>query len=131
MPSQRRGKSSVLAIAFIVLAAPSWAHHGIGRFDPTRELTVEGTLTGLDFVNPHSYVHFDAVDANGAAIAMQCEMRAATVLRRSGWSPDMFVPGVAIKIARPAASRRSALLLCGYADHRRRADAAALSAIER
>ena len=30
---------------------------------------------------------------------MQCEMRAATVLRRSGWSPDMFVPGVAIKIA--------------------------------
>ena len=29
---------------------------------------------------------------------MQCEMRAATVLRRSGWSPDMFVPGVAIKI---------------------------------
>ena len=99
MPSQRRRKSSVLAIAFIVLAAPTWAHHGIGRFDPTRDLTVEGTLTGLDFVNPHSYVHFDAIDANGAVIAMQCEMRAATVLRRSGWSPDMFVPGVAIKIA--------------------------------
>jgi hypothetical protein len=99
MPSQRRGQSSVLAIAFIVLAAPSWAHHGIGRFDPTRNLTVEGTLTGLDFVNPHSYVHFDAVDADGAVIKMQCEMRAAVVLRRSGWSPDMFVPGVRIKIA--------------------------------
>jgi hypothetical protein len=98
MPSQRRGKSSVLGIAFIVLAAPTWAHHGIGRFDPTRELSVEGTLTGLDFVNPHSYVHFDAIDANGVVIAMQCEMRAATVLRRSGWSPDMFVPGVTIKI---------------------------------
>ena len=98
MPSQRRGKSSVPAVAFIVLAAPASAHHGIGRFDPTRELNVEGTLTGLDFVNPHSYVHFNAIDANGAAIAMQCEMRAATVLRRSGWSPDMFVPGVAIKI---------------------------------
>jgi hypothetical protein len=97
MPSQLRGKS-VLAIALVVLAAPTWAHHGIGRFDPTRELNVEGKLTGLDFVNPHSYVHFDAIDANGALIAMQCEMRAATVLRRSGWSPDMFVPGVAIKI---------------------------------
>src|SRR5688500_12857193 len=99
MPSQRRGTSSVLAIAFIVLAAPSWAHHGIGRFDPTRNIAVEGTLTSLDFVNPHSYVHFDAIDANGAVIKMQCEMRAAVVLRRSGWSPDMFVPGVAIKIA--------------------------------
>ena len=98
MPSQRLGRSSVLAVAFIVLAAPISAHHGLGRFDPTRELTVEGTLTGLDFVNPHSYVHFNAIDANGALIAMQCEMRAATVLRRSGWSPDMFVRGVAIKI---------------------------------
>jgi hypothetical protein len=96
MPSLR-GKS-VLAIALIALTAPTWAHHGIGRFDPTRELDVEGKLTGLDFVNPHSYVHFDAIDANGAVIAMQCEMRAATVLRRSGWSPDMFVPGVVIKI---------------------------------
>ena len=55
------------AIAFMLLAAPVSAHHGIGRFDPTREITVEGTLTTLDFVNPHSYVHFDAIDANGAA----------------------------------------------------------------
>jgi hypothetical protein len=30
---------------------------------------------------------------------MRCEMRAATVLRRSGWSPDLFVPGVSIRIA--------------------------------
>jgi len=96
MLSRRRGQLSVLA--FLVLAAPAWAHHGIGRFDPTKEINVEGTLTSLDFVNPHSYVHFNSVDANGAPIAMQCEMRAATVLRRSGWSPEMFVPGVAIKI---------------------------------
>jgi hypothetical protein len=98
MPSQRLAKSCALAVAFIVLAAPVSAHHGIGRFDPTRNLTVEGTLTGLDFVNPHSYVHFDAVDANGAVVAMQCEMRGSTVLRRSGWSPEMFVPGVKIKV---------------------------------
>ena len=98
MLSQRAGESSVLALAFLVLTAPAAAHHGIGRFDPTKEINVEGTLTNLDFVNPHSYVHFNAVDANGAPIAMQCEMRAATVLRRSGWSPEMFVPGVAIKI---------------------------------
>jgi len=87
-----------LALVVVVLAAPVSAHHGIGRFDPTREINVEGTLTSLDFVNPHSYVHFNSIDANGAPIAMQCEMRAATVLRRSGWSPEMFVPGVAIKI---------------------------------
>ncbi len=98
MRSQHSATSFVLALALAVASAPSVAHHGIGRFDPTKNLTVEGTLTTLDFVNPHSYVHFTSVDANGAPLAMQCEMRAATVLRRSGWSPDMFVPGVKIKI---------------------------------
>jgi len=92
-------RSSVpLAALVVATSTPAFAHHGIGRFDPRGHLEVEGTLTGLDFVNPHSYVYFDAVDADGAVIEMQCEMRAATVLRRSGWSPDMFVPGVSIKI---------------------------------
>jgi hypothetical protein len=62
-------------------------------------IEVEGTLTDLDFVNPHSYVYFDAIGADGEVIPMRCEMRAATVLRRSGWSPDMFVPGASIKIS--------------------------------
>ena len=97
MTNQSRGKVSLLA-ALSVLAAPISAHHGIGRFDPRAALTVEGTWTGLDCVNPHAYVYLDAVGADGRVIAMQGEMRAATVLRRSGWSPDMFVPGVAIKI---------------------------------
>ena len=92
-------RSSVpLAALVVATSTPAFAHHGIGRFDPRGRVEVEGTLTGLDFVNPHSYVYFDAVDADGAVIEMQCEMRAATVLRRSGWSPDMFVPGVSIKI---------------------------------
>jgi hypothetical protein len=91
---------SVTAIfTAIVAAAPAWAHHGFGRFDRSREIEVDGTLTGLDFVNPHSYVHFDVVGADGTVLSMRCEMRAATVLRRSGWSPDLFVTGARIKVS--------------------------------
>jgi hypothetical protein len=86
------------AVALLALTAPALAHHGFGRFNPAEDIEVEGILTGLDFVNPHSYVYLDAVGAGGDTIPMRCEMRAATVLRRSGWSPEMFVPGVAIKI---------------------------------
>jgi hypothetical protein len=82
----------------MAVCAPVAAHHGFGRFNPGEDIEVEGTLTGLDFVNPHSYVYFDTVGEDGETLKMRCEMRAATVLRRSGWSPDMFVPGVAIKI---------------------------------
>jgi hypothetical protein len=88
----------LFVVAVMAVGAPASAHHGFGRFNPAEDIEVEGTLTGLDFVNPHAYVYFDAIGENGETHPMRCEMRAATVLRRSGWSPDMFVPGVSIKI---------------------------------
>jgi Family of unknown function (DUF6152) len=87
------------ALAAITLSTAAWAHHGFGRFDPTQDIEIEGTLTGVDFVNPHAYVYFDAVGADGAVTAMRCEMRAATVLRRSGWSEEMFVPGAHVAVS--------------------------------
>jgi len=85
--------------AAALLAAPASAHHGFGRFDPTKEITLQGTVTGIDFVNPHAYLYFDAVAADGKVQPMRCEMRAATVLRRSGWSEEMFVPGKRVEIS--------------------------------
>jgi len=88
----------IWVVALSGFCAPAFSHHGFGAFNPNIDIEVEGTLTGLDFVNPHAYVYFDTVGPDGETLPMRCEMRAATVLRRSGWSPDMFVPGVAIKI---------------------------------
>ncbi len=56
------------------------------------------SITSIDFVNPHAYVYFEAANADGTKTAKRCEMRAATVLRRSGWSPEMFKAGEPIKI---------------------------------
>jgi len=81
-----------------VLVEPASAHHGAGLYDVRKNVDIEGKLTRLDFVNPHSYVYFDVVGPDGKVMAMKCEMRSATVLRRSGWSPEMFKAGVAIKV---------------------------------
>jgi Family of unknown function (DUF6152) len=85
-------------LAVPVLVERAYAHHGAGRYDPRQNMELEGRLTRLDFVNPHSYVYFDVVGDDGKVIAMKCEMRSATVLRRSGWSAEMFVPGASIKV---------------------------------
>ena len=75
------------------------AHHGITRqFDTTQTLELTGTITRMRFVNPHSYVHFDVENAAGQVVPWRCELRAATALRRSGWSAKMFVPGTEISI---------------------------------
>jgi hypothetical protein len=88
----------VIAIAAAAACFPAAAHHGFGRIDGSKNVTIEGTLTGIDFVNPHSYLYFDSVGADGKTLKMRCEMRAATVLRRSGWTPEMFVPGKHVKV---------------------------------
>jgi hypothetical protein len=91
----RRLRPAVAATIPVTLgvAAAAFAHHGIGRFDRSQEVEFTGVITGIDFVNPHSYLHFETVRADGERAAMRCEMRAATLLRRSGWSKEMFVIG--------------------------------------
>jgi hypothetical protein len=81
------------AAAALTISTTALAHHGFGRFDRSKEVEFTGVITGIDLVNPHSYLHFDTVNADGETIAMRCEMRAATLLRRSGWSEEMFVIG--------------------------------------
>ena len=58
-----------------------------------KEIKLTGTFTGLDLVNPHSWIYFEVTGPDGKVTKYRCEMRAATVLRRSGWSPEMFKKG--------------------------------------
>jgi hypothetical protein len=89
----------VAVCAVIANGATVHAHHGFGSFDGSADLmTLEGVVTGVDFINPHSWVYLTVTDDAGNAENWRCELRAATVLRRSGWTPEMFVNGETITI---------------------------------
>lgn len=90
--------SLLIGAACVAVAAPAFAHHGFGRFDMTSEIHYEGTLTKIELVNPHSYMYFDTTDAEGEPLSVRCEMRAATLIKRMGWTEDMFVIGAHVKI---------------------------------
>jgi hypothetical protein len=74
------------------------AHHGFGTFNMEAEVEITGTVTDLAFVNPHSWLYLDVTRDDGEAAAMRCEMRSATTLRRSGWTPEMFPLGSEVTI---------------------------------
>jgi hypothetical protein len=88
----------VLGPCLWVAASPALAHHGFGNFAMDEDIELSGVVTNIDFVNPHSWVHFDVTGADGKAVAYRCELRSATTLRRSGWTPEMFAPGTRITI---------------------------------
>jgi hypothetical protein len=86
-------RTVVVVVACLWFVPPAAAHHGGGTFDNSREIRLTGTFTRLDLVNPHSWIYFDVTGPDGKVSSYRCEMRAATVLRRSGWSPEMFRAG--------------------------------------
>jgi uncharacterized protein DUF6152 len=85
-------------VSGLLVAATAGAHHGFGTFDMNADIELTGVITKFDFVNPHSWVHFDVKQPDGSVRKMRCEVRSATTLRRSGWTPDMFAAGQTITI---------------------------------
>ena len=84
---------TIACAAALGFSTSALAHHGFGLFDRSKDAVITGTIKSIDFVNPHSYLYLDADQQGGGTIAMRCEMRAATLMRRSGWSKEMFIPG--------------------------------------
>jgi hypothetical protein len=72
------------------MAAPVAAHHGIGSFDLSKQVTFTGKLTRIELINPHSWLYFEVTHPDGKVTKHRCEMRSAHTLRRSGWTRDLF-----------------------------------------
>lgn len=89
---------SLCAAAALACANVALAHHGISNFDLNKDLQLTGTLTKVELLNPHSWLHLDVKDKNGKVASWRCEMRAATVLKRSGWTQQMFKTGTQITV---------------------------------
>jgi sulfide:quinone oxidoreductase len=71
----------------LVAAAPALAHHGFGLFQMQEFKDYSGTLTKLELVNPHSYLYFETVDADGKPLAYDA------LLLALGAATEEAVPG--------------------------------------
>ena len=92
-------RRAALLLLMIVAPVPLIAHHGAGNFDLTKTITFNGAkLTRLEMINPHGWIYFETTEPDGKVMKHRCEMRSAHVLRRSGWSPELFPVGQKIDI---------------------------------
>jgi hypothetical protein len=63
------------------------AHHSTAAYDSTKVLTVEGTVTQVQWVNPHSYIYM-LVDTDGKQTKWQILSGTPTLNVRNGWKYD-------------------------------------------
>lgn len=82
-----------------LLALPLLAHHSItAEFDTSKSFSVQGTLTKIEWVNPHSYIYLDAKDDKGAVVSYSFEAGPPGNLRRAGVLRNMFSVGDVVTI---------------------------------
>jgi len=76
----------LVAIAVGLSSAPLVAHHSFAaEFDATKAIRVIGTLTKVEWTNPHIYFYLDAKDEQGNPVRWTCESGAPGALSRRGF----------------------------------------------
>ena len=96
-------KTTVSAMAMVAgtlaLAGPALAHHPFAsEFDARAPLTLSGTVTKVDWADPHVSVQMDAKDPNGQTRNWKLELASPAMLQRKGVNKDSFKQGETITV---------------------------------
>ena len=83
-----------IASAVFLIAAPALAHHAFsGEFDGAKPIKLEGTVTRVDWKNPHVYFYVDVPGPDGHLANWACQTRGPSGLERAGWTRDSLKTG--------------------------------------
>ena len=95
-------KIGLLFAAAVLAAAPVAAHHGAGVFEPEKKVTVQGTVTDFQFVNPHVLVYMTVKGGDGKEVQWGGELTSPNRLARDAravkWHKEILKPGDRITI---------------------------------
>ena len=94
------GILALATAASVAAGTPAVAHHSFpAEFDITKPVTLVGTVTKLEWTNPHAYVFIDVHDAQtGAVTNWEIEMGSPNGLTRLGWTRNLLKPGDGVTI---------------------------------
>ena len=92
---------SICAAMYLVLACtnPVAAHHAFAaEYDGSKPVKLRGTVTEMEWINPHSWIHIDVKNPDGTISKWLIEAGAPNSLIRRGWNKNSLLPGTEILV---------------------------------
>jgi hypothetical protein len=91
----RSSVASVIALVALAVSAPLDAHHSFAaEFDANKTFTMSGTVTKVEWQNPHTFFYIDVTDEkSGKTTNWAMEMGSPNGLMRNGWTRNTLKIG--------------------------------------
>jgi len=88
-----------ISAGVIATAVPVVAHHAFAaEFDANKRLQLEGTVTKMEWINPHAWMHIDVKKPDGTSEEWMIEGGTPNTLLRRGITRDSLKPGTIVKV---------------------------------
>jgi hypothetical protein len=95
-------KALVVLFAAVVLLSvtfPVFAHHAFSaEFDAAKPVKFKGTVTKMEWINPHAWIHIDVKGEDGSVTPWMIEAAAPNALLRRGWTKSSLPAGAEIMV---------------------------------
>ena len=87
-------------VSFLAVV-PVWAHHAFSaEFDSSKPIKLRGTVTKMEWINPHAWIHIDVKSEDGTVSPWMIEAAAPNSLLRRGFTKNSLLAGMEILVTR-------------------------------
>ena len=91
---------ALVSTGLFLAAVPAWAHHAFGaEFDIDKPIKLTGTLTKVEWINPHAWLHIDVKNPDGTVTDWMVEGGSPNTLLRHGFTRNTLEVGTVIIVS--------------------------------
>src|ERR1043166_1485039 len=104
---------TIVASLFFAVATVSAHHSAAASYDTTKHITLKGTVTKVEWKNPHVFYFIDAPDASGKVVSWAIEASTPNQLYRAGWRKTDLPLGSTVTLANTSPARNGSAKASG------------------